>query len=480
MNDYYATIGLEVHAQLLTRSKMFCSCPAEYGAPPNQNVCPVCLGLPGALPVPNREAVNMAIKLGLAVGSHIAPLTKFDRKNYFYPDLPKGYQISQYDKPLCSGGELRIEGPFGEKSIPLVRIHLEEDAGKSIHDDPEGTLIDFNRCGIPLVEIVSSPHIASPEEAHAYLSEIRRLVRWLKICDGNMEEGSLRVDVNISVSPKGQPPGTPVEIKNLNSFHSVVKALEFEIARQQQLLRQGETVHRQTLLWDESREETRPMRAKEQAHDYRYFPEPDLVELVIPPQWIEELVSRMPEMPFQRRDRYVSQLGIKPQDADLLISDRTISDFFEEVIKTGEVEVSRAVRWVTGEALRWRKELGGGERFMVSPLSTVRLMQLEAEGKISTLAAKSVYEQMARLGREDPDQLIKELNLEQLTDSNALEETVRQVLGAFPQEVKRYQSGEVKLKAFFIGQVMKVTGGKADPKLTSQIIDRLLGSLRES
>ncbi|MFN3820930.1 MAG: Asp-tRNA(Asn)/Glu-tRNA(Gln) amidotransferase subunit GatB [bacterium] len=477
-NNLRPTIGLEVHAQLLTRTKMFCSCPSEYGASPNRNVCPVCLGLPGSLPMPNRDAVAMAIKLGIAVGAQIAQLTKFDRKNYFYPDLPKGYQISQYDVPLCTGGSLTIRGSFGEKRVNLVRIHLEEDAGKSVHDDPEasGTQLDFNRCGVPLVEIVSAPELASPEEAYAYLTEIRRLVRWLQICDGNMEEGSLRVDVNVSVASPHAPYGTQVEIKNLNSLHSVVKALEFEIARQSDLISQGKPILRQTLLWDEDRQQTRPMRTKERAHDYRYFPEPDLVPLYISAQWREEIASQIPELPHQRRERYIHSFNIKFSDADLLVSDRSISDFFQDLIEKEQVDVASAVRWVTGEALRWRKELGNGERFMVSCHATAQLIRLEQQGRVSTLAAKSVYEEMARTGREDPEAIIKERNLEQVRDHQLLEDVVLQVLRSSPNEVRRFREGDHRLKGYFIGQVMKATQGKADPKVTAEILEHLINT----
>ncbi len=476
MSVYNVTIGLEVHAQLLTHTKMFCSCATTYGEPPNTLTCPVCLGLPGALPIPNRTAIEMAVKVGLAADCTIARKTKFDRKNYFYPDLPKGYQISQFDMPICEHGHLDIRGHWGTKPVGITRIHLEEDAGKSLHGDADGTLIDLNRCGTPLIEIVSEPDMKSPEEAYAYLTEVRRLVRWLEVCDGNLEEGSLRCDANISVSKAGQPLGTPVEIKNLNSFRGVERAIKFEIMRQSEALEKGEKIVRMTLLWDEDRGETRPMRTKEAAHDYRYFPEPDLVELWVGDEVFDAARAQTPELPWLRRERIVG-LGVKPDDADLITSDKEFADYFEEVLTGVKGDASRAARWTVGEALRWRKELGGGERFVVSAGSTATVARLEAEGKISGIAAKAVYEELARTGRSDPEVIVKEKGLEQVSDTGALEAAIRKIIDDNPKEVERYRGGDLKLKGFFVGQVMKAMGGKADPKATGELVDKCLSVL---
>jgi len=481
MTKFTVTIGLEVHAQLLTQTKMFCGCKASYGEAPNSLTCPVCLGLPGALPVPNRRAIGMALKVALAVGDSNFPAghnvtrhTKFDRKNYFYPDLPKGYQVSQFDKPICSGGSIEIRGSFGVKRIGITRIHLEEDAGKSQHGDADGTLVDLNRCGTPLIEIVSEPDMTSPEEAYAYLMEVRRLVRWLGVCDGNLEEGSLRCDANISVAPEGGERGVPVEIKNLNSFHGVEKAIRYEIDRQSSVIRAGGKITRMTLLWDADKGETRVMRTKEAAHDYRYFPEPDLVELEISDTMLSDAVTTSPELPWRRRERYIG-LGIKSDDVDVLTAEFEYGEFFESVLTGLQNDMPRAVRWVTGESMRWRKELGEGERFVVSALSTAEVASLEASGRISGLAAKTVFEEMARTGRSDPTEIVKEKGLEQVSDTSALEAVIKKIIEDNPKEVERYRGGDVKLKGFFVGQVMKAMGGKADPKATGEILGRVLG-----
>jgi aspartyl-tRNA(Asn)/glutamyl-tRNA(Gln) amidotransferase subunit B len=472
--SFTTTIGLEVHAQLLTDTKMFCGCKASYGEAPNTLTCPVCLGLPGALPTPNRAAIDMAVKVGLAVNCNITRHTKFDRKNYFYPDLPKGYQISQFDQPICGPGWIEISGSFGRKRVGITRIHLEEDAGKSVHGDADGTLIDLNRCGVPLIEIVSEPDMTSPEEAYAYLTEIRRLVRWLGVCDGNLEEGSLRCDANISVAREGEARGVPVEIKNLNSFHGVERAIRYEIERQAQVIRNGGKITRMTLLWDADRGETRVMRSKEAAHDYRYFPEPDLVELEVTEEMLNRASATTPELPWVRLGRFVS-LGLKADDAAIVTGEREIADYFEDVLTGLEGDAARAGRWTVGEALRWRKELGGGERFVVPASATATVAQLEAKGNISGIAAKAVYEEMARTGRHDPEAIVREKGLEQVSDTGALEAVVRKVIEDNPKEVERYRAGDLKLKGFFVGQVMKAMGGKADPKVTGEILGRILG-----
>lgn len=471
--EFKVTVGLEVHAQLLTHTKMFCGCEATYGEAPNTRTCPVCLGLPGALPTPNRTAIEMAVKVGLAANCSITRKTKFDRKNYFYPDLPKGYQISQFDLPVCKEGWLEIEGKWGTTRVGIIRIHLEEDAGKSLHGDPDGTLIDLNRCGMPLIEIVSAPDMHSAEEAYAYLTEVRRLVRWLKVCDGNLEEGSLRCDANISVSKEGAPLGVPVEIKNLNSFRGVERAIRFEIKRQSEAIERGESIIRMTLLWDEDKGETRVMRSKEAAHDYRYFPEPDLVELHISDELIQQAKASTPELPWVKRDRILA-MGVKRDDADLIASDDEFAAFFEAVLAGLPSDPVRAAKWTTGEALRWRKEAGNGERFVVSPEITAKVASLEANNYISGIAAKAVYEELVRTGRNDPEAIIREKGLEQVSDTGALEAVIKRIIEENPSEVSRYQGGDLKLKGFFVGQVMKAMGGKADPKITGEILNRLL------
>lgn len=452
---------------------MFCSCATSYGAPPNTRTCPVCLGLPGALPVPNVAAIQMAIVIGKALNCKIAPHTKFDRKNYFYPDLPKGYQISQFDKPICYDGKISITGDWGEKEIGITRVHLEEDAGKSIHDYPEGTLVDLNRCGTPLIEIVSEPDITSPTEAYAYLSEIKRLVRWLEICDGNMEEGSLRCDANVSVARIGEKRGIPVEIKNMNSFHGVERALRYEIERQIDMVNLGMIINRETRLWDASTNETRIMRTKEQAHDYRYFPEPDLIEIDVR-DFIENNFS-IPkiELPWDRQQRYIIELGMKPYDAGVLCADRSISDYFEEVVSSTKVDddkLSGVIRFVSGEVLRWRKELGNNEDFIVPAGATAELIKYESEGLISLSSAKTVYESMVRNNAFNPMDVIKKLELIKISDDDEIREIIQKVIRDNPKELERYKNGEKKLLGFFMGQVMKKSAGKADPNLSSRLL----------
>lgn len=474
MNNYYTTIGLEVHAQLLTKTKMFCSCRAAYGEAPNTNTCPICLGLPGALPYPNRTALTMAVMIGKATDCQIAVHTKFDRKNYFYPDLPKGYQISQFDQPLCEKGRITIRGDFGEKSIRITRIHLEEDAGKSIHDQGDVTLVDLNRCGTPLIEIVSEPDLTSPAEAGAYLNEIRRLVSWLGICDGNMEEGSLRCDANISVAKIGEGKGTPIEIKNMNTISGVEKAIAFEVNRQISELENGGVISRETRLWDAVRNETKVMRTKEQAHDYRYFPEPDLIEVETSPFMTGEYAPAEIELPWERESRYVNELAIKPYDAGVLCSEKSISDYFETVVNEVAEDVSRVVRFVTGEVMRWRKELGNSEDFIVPPSVTADILRYEIEGKLSYSAAKIVYEHIVKNRTFDVSAVVNELGLLQVSDESAIQNMVEQVIHNSPKEVERYANGEKKLFGFFVGQMMKISGGKVDPVLANRLMKERL------
>jgi len=488
---FTVTIGLEVHAQLLTATKMFCGCKASYGEAPNTLTCPVCLGLPGALPVPNKAAVEMAIRVGLAADCKIETHTKFDRKNYFYPDLPKGYQISQFDRPLCSGGSMEIRGSFGVKRVGITRIHLEEDAGKSLHgkqspveggfkpalqEENEGTLVDLNRCGVPLIEIVSEPDMSSPEEAYAYLTEIRRMVRWLGVCDGNLEEGSLRCDANISVAPEGEERGVPVEIKNLNSFHGVEKAIRYEIERQSEVIRNGGSITRTTLLWDADKGETRVMRSKEAAHDYRYFPEPDLVELEISEQMIDQIRNEIPvTVNRQKTLTELLDMHVRDADAEVLSSDIDYYSRFHNVLSySGILNAAPTGSFILGEEQRWRKEYGSSD-WLTPPDATGSLIKMVASNTISGLVSKSVYEEMVQTSRFDPAQIVKEKGLEQVSDAGALEAIISQVIADNPKEVDRYRGGEIKLKGFFVGQVMKAMGGKADPKATGEILGRVLG-----
>ncbi len=400
----FPVIGLEVHAQLQTRSKIFCACPVTVGAPPNSATCPVCLGFPGTLPVLNRQAVTLALRLATAVGATIHPESQFARKNYFYPDLPKGYQITQYDRPFSTGGAITIDTPQGEKAIRLVRVHIEEDAGKLLHDTPyddvptDVSLVDWNRAGVPLCEIVSEPDVRSPEEAASYLTELRRLVRYTGVCDGDMEKGNLRCDANVSVRPSETAPyGTRVEIKNVNSIRFVAKAIEHEIERQAQALARGEKIVQETRLWDEKAGRTVSMRGKEEAHDYRYFPEPDLGLLVVDEAWLSESVAGMPELPRARRARFVKDYGLALQDAETLVSARELADYFEQTLEFA-VPPKLAANWVTGEVLRFMKErrisAEEASSFPIAPVRLAGLLKLAESGAISAASAKEVFAAM--------------------------------------------------------------------------------------
>ncbi|MFH1010136.1 MAG: Asp-tRNA(Asn)/Glu-tRNA(Gln) amidotransferase subunit GatB [bacterium] len=472
--EYEATIGLEVHAQLITKTKAFCTCPNHYGAPPNTLVCPVCLGMPGVLPVLNRDMLDQAMKLALAVGATIHPRSKFDRKNYFYPDLPKGYQISQYDEPFSTGGVVQIEADGHKKSVRIRRIHLEEDAGKSLHEPDGSTIIDMNRCGVPLVEIVSEPDMRTPAEARAYLNEIRRLVRWLQVCDGDMEKGSLRCDANVSVRRKGASGfGTATEVKNMNSIRGVERALAFEIERQSGLLESGGTVIRQTLLWDEGEAVARPMRRKETSDDYRYFPEPDLVEVVVSPEWIQRISQDIEELPAARCERFHRAYGLTEETAEVLTSDCAVADYFEALAKESG-NARHAANWVQGEVLRILKEKNWEmASFPVSASELAGLMKEVDAEHLSLNSAKKVLDKMVTSGKSSVE-IIEEEGLVQVSDVGKIERAAREVLARFPDHVQKYRAGKTNIFGFFVGEVMKATEGRANPKIASEVLKKLL------
>ncbi|MCI0449137.1 MAG: Asp-tRNA(Asn)/Glu-tRNA(Gln) amidotransferase subunit GatB [Chlorobi bacterium] len=476
---YEPVIGLEVHAQMKTKSKAFCKCSTEYNAPPNTNVCPVCLGHPGTLPVLNKNLVEFILRLGLATNCTIRDRSIFARKNYFYPDLPKGYQISQYDQPVCYDGYLEIEG----SKIGITRIHMEEDSGKSIHDfSTDDSLVDLNRCGVPLIEIVSEPDIKSPKQATEYLSKLKQLVVYLDICDGNMEEGSLRCDVNISVKAKDSKKfGTKCEIKNLNSFKNVTDALEYEIKRQTEVLEKGGGVIHQTMTYDAKSKTTSPMRSKEEAHDYRYFPEPDLVRVFVDQEWKNKIKSELPELPEQKAERFVKQYKIPSYDAEVLTQDRAIADYFENVCKgVGEKSFKAASNWVMTEVMRvLNEEKLEIADFRINGKNLSILINLIAEGKISNNIAKEVYAEMLKITdlsdeKQNPEFIVKEKNLLQLTDSAEIESAIKKIINENPNEVKRYKNGETKLLGFLVGKVMKETSGKANPKTVNDLLKQIL------
>jgi aspartyl-tRNA(Asn)/glutamyl-tRNA(Gln) amidotransferase subunit B len=471
-------IGLEIHAQLQTRTKIFCGCGTSFGAPPNSQVCPVCLGMPGALPVLNRAAVDYAIKAALALGCDIQPLSIFARKNYFYPDLPKGYQISQYERPLALGGGLDISVEGRVKHVGLTRIHMEEDAGKSLHegfpDSDRRTYIDYNRSGVPLIEIVSEPDMRSAAEAAEFFERLRDILVWLGVNDGNMEEGSLRCDANVSVRPAGQERfGTKAEVKNLNSFRYVQKALEYEIERQIDLLEGGGRVVQETRLWDSAAGHTLSMRSKEEAHDYRYFPEPDLPPLVVDDARIAAVRGTMPELPEARRQRFVAAYGLPVYDAGVLTSSAGLADYFEKVA-AATANPKAASNWVMGELLRTMKERGAAiEQVPLTPAALAGLIGLIDKGTISSSMAKEVFTKMYDSGRS-ADEIVSAEGLAQNSDEGALLLIVKRVIAANAATVEQYRSGKTKGFGFLVGEVMKGSGGKANPKLANELLKREL------
>ncbi len=470
--QFEPVIGLEVHAQLKTKTKIFCSCSTKFGAPPNHNTCPVCTGMPGVLPVLNKQAVSFAIRCAIATNCTIAHESRFDRKNYFYPDLPKGYQISQYALPIAEHGHLDIETEKGTKTtIGITRIHMEEDAGKLIHDAARSkTMVDLNRTGVPLVEIVSEPDIRSPKEAGAYLRKLHSIVKYIDVCDGNMEEGSFRCDANISLRPVGEKKfGTRTELKNLNSFRHVEKALQYEIDRQAYLLEDGKKIIQETRLWDPARGRTISMRSKEEAHDYRYFPEPDLVPLIVDDEWIAKEKANLPELPEKRKARFIADYKIPDYDAEVLTSTRELADYFETASKNikNKKQVSH---WVMGPVLGLlkTKEINIST-LPVSPELLAELITLIENKTITAGSAKIIFEEMVSSDKT-PMAIVKEKGLEQVQDNNELEAMVDQVIEANPDELEKYRNGKKKLFSFFMGQIMKKTRGKADPGVITELL----------
>ncbi|WP_027363277.1 Asp-tRNA(Asn)/Glu-tRNA(Gln) amidotransferase subunit GatB [Desulfotruncus alcoholivorax] len=478
MSQYEAVIGLEVHVELKTNTKIFCNSSTEFGAEPNHHICPVCLGLPGVLPVVNKKVVEYAIKAGLALNCKIASFSKFDRKNYYYPDLPKNYQISQYDLPIAEHGYLDINVGGKEKRIGITRVHMEEDAGKLIHQGTIATtpfsLVDYNRTGVPLIEIVSEPDMRSAEEAIAYLEKLKAIIQYTGVSDCKMQEGSLRCDANISVRPAGQQElGTKTELKNMNSFKALHKALAYEIERQIEVLEDGGKITQETRTWDEARGVTLTMRSKEEAHDYRYFPDPDLVPLVISEEWVKEIQYAIPELPDQRKERFVRELGLPDYDAEVLTSAKELADFYEQCVKIYN-NPKVISNWIMGDMLKMMNA-GGLEikDVRVKPEQLAKLLQLIDNGTISGKIAKNVFEEMFNSGM-DPEIIVREKGLVQISDEGLIEKVVRQVVEANPKSVDDYKNGKKQALGFLVGQVMKLTKGKANPGMVNKMLSDML------
>ena len=465
--DYEAVIGLEVHAELSTKTKIFCSCPNDFGGRPNTHVCPVCMAMPGALPVLNKKVVEYAVKAGLATNCEITKISKNDRKNYFYPDLPKSYQISQFDKPLCTNGYIEIETENGPKRIGITRIHIEEDAGKLTHDDyGRDSLVDLNRAGVPLIETVSEPDLRSSKEADAYLKKLKSIFQYIDVSDCKMEEGSLRADVNVSVHKKGEPFGKRTEMKNMSSFRSIVRAIDYEIERQIEVYENGGTIEQETLRWDEVSGKTFTMRSKENANDYRYFPEPDLGVIEISDEWKEEIRKTLPEMPEERKERYIKEFKLPEYDSNIIVSSKYLSDFFEEAVKV--CSNPKAVsNWIMTDIIRVQNEEDVEEMpFTAEELG--KLITLIDKGTISSSIAKKVFEELLENPR-DPEQIIKEKGWIQISDEGAIKEVVLKILEANPQSIIDYKAGRDRALGFLVGQAMKETKGKANPQLLNKL-----------
>lgn len=476
MSSFESVIGLEVHAQLKTLSKIFCSCSTRFGRGPNENTCPICFGMPGVLPVLNKKAVEYGIRMALAVDCRVSKRSVFARKNYFYPDLPKGYQISQYEEPLAEHGRIVIFAGEEEKEVGITRIHMEEDAGKSIHSATDNvSYVDLNRAGVPLLEIVSEPDMRSPGEAVAYLKALRGILLYLEICDGNMEEGSFRCDANVSIRPWGQKDlGTRTEIKNMNSFRHVQKALEYEISRQAALVEDGEKVVQETRLFDVDKGVTRSMRGKEEAHDYRYFPDPDLTPLIIDQGWVEGIRADLPELPIARQKRFVSEYNLPEPDAVVLTSEKDLADFFEKAVLEYN-QPKKVCNWIMGELLgKLHDSSLSISRALIKPQQLADLVRLVDQGRISGKIAKKVFVEVFEKGI-DPQKVVEEQGLVQISDSSALEGMVDEVLAAHPDEARRYRDGQKKLMGFFVGRIMKKSKGQANPGLVNEILSRKLG-----
>jgi len=475
---YEAVIGLEVHVQLLTKTKIFCSCSTRFGDPPNSNACPVCLGLPGTLPVLNKRAVEMAMRAALALNCTVQEHSRFARKNYFYPDLPKGYQISQYELPLATGGWLEIEVRDEKKRVSITRLHLEEDAGKSLHDgfahSGEKTYVDFNRCGTPLSEIVSEPDMRTPDEAYAYLTTLRQILLYTGVSDCNMEEGSLRCDANVSVRPRGSKDfGTKVEVKNLNSFRYLAKALEYEIERHIGIIESGGRISQETRLWNQAANRTDSMRSKEKAHDYRYFPEPDLLPIHVSAAWRQEVLRSLPELPNAKRSRFVSAYGITPYDAEVLTGTQELADYFESVAKAG-APGKTAANWMQTELLRRLNDSGKEiESSPVTPRALAELIKLVEDGKITAAVGKKVFATMFETGRSAADTVAAE-RLGAQVGEEAIEKAAREIIEKNADNVAKFKSGNEGVFKFFVGQVMKATKGQANPQTVNDIVRRLL------
>ncbi|MFO7715712.1 Asp-tRNA(Asn)/Glu-tRNA(Gln) amidotransferase subunit GatB [Desulfosarcina sp.] len=472
---FEAVIGLEVHAQLKTQTKIFCGCSAAFGAPPNTHVCPVCLGMPGSLPVLNRKVVDFALRMALATGCRIAHTSRFARKNYFYPDLPKGYQISQYELPIAEHGAVDITVDGAKRRIGITRIHMEEDAGKLSHDpDRPVSRVDLNRAGVPLIEIVSEPDLRTPEEAGAYLRKLRTILRYLDISDGNMEEGSFRCDANVSIRPRGQAGlGTRTELKNINSFRFVEKALHYEIQRQREILEDGGRVVQETRLWDDAQNRTYVMRGKEEAHDYRYFPDPDLLPLVIDEAWVETLRQSLPELPDARRRRYVKDFGLPEYDAEVLTGARELADYFEACVGAG-APAKPAANWIMGSLLGLLKaESRDLDHIPVSAPALAELLRLIDDGTISGKIAKTVFDEMAASG-QTAAAIVAQKGLVQISDADQIGAVVARIMAANPGQVEAYRSGKTKIFGFLVGQVMKETRGKANPQVVNDLLRQKL------
>lgn len=472
--DYEAIIGLEVHVQLKTKSKIFCGCSTAFGARPNSQTCPVCLGFPGVLPVLNKKAVEYAVKAGLALNCQIAKSCKFHRKNYFYPDLPKAYQISQYDEPLATDGYLQISIDGNETKIGILRVHLEEDAGKLIHTEDKSSLVDFNRCGVPLIEIVSKPMLKTPQQAYEYLLCLKGILEYIDVSDCNMEEGSLRCDANVSVRPIGQSRlGTKTEVKNMNSFKSVEKALSYEIDRQIKFIKQGGDITQQTRLWDEKKQITTTMRTKESAHDYRYFPEPDLVPLEISQEWIEEIKTTIPELPQVKRKRFIAEYDLPPYDAGVLTATKQLSEFFENTTKLYP-KPKIVSNWIMTEVLGiLSKENIEITQSKLTPTHLASMLQLIDKGIISGKIGKEILPEVFITGRM-PDEIIQEKGLIQITDEDEIVKIIDKVIAENPKAVEEHKIGKKQVLGFLVGQVMKLTKGKANPKLTNILLEKKL------